>query len=521
MSARTTTLRAPQRPPDLAAVLARAAVEIVAEEVGEHRVLDTFDGRIARRGQQLLLRCGDIEGPVFITLRGGDAVPAEVLLDRQPATADDFPRGPLRQRIVELLGVRVLLPLLTVTARRGDGALRGNAGRGATQVAVATLDDVTTPAGGLDGSWAIVEEQRGYPGASDRVVEALLAAGYEPVDGTVFDAAAAHAGVDLAGTSIQPGIALDARMPAVDGFRVVLQNLRAAIAANHDGAVAALDPEFLHDLRIAVRRTRAVLGSARDVIPEDDRRRARDEFRWIGQLTGPARDLDVYQLEWASHVADLDAETIAALEPVREHLAERRRRSHVELATELAGDRAGELWSWWDGRLADESASAADESAADAGRPLAKVVRRRIRRLHRRMVEHGRAIDAQSPDAALHELRKDAKQLRGIIECFGGLYDPRLRRPFVKRLKAMQDNLGEHQDAAVQASALVELAERLAGEIDVASLLAIGRLVERTEQRRIASRYEFAERFAGFDSDSTATALERMLESAGATGRTR
>ena len=41
--------------------------------------------------------------------------------------------------------------------------------------------------------------------------------------------------------------------------------------ANWDGTVADIDPEFLHDLRVAVRRTRVVLANAARVLPDDVR----------------------------------------------------------------------------------------------------------------------------------------------------------------------------------------------------------------------------------------------------------
>lgn len=562
MADRVTTLRAPQRPPDLAELLACAGVQPVVEDSSEYHVLDTFDGRIARRGQQLTMRrtvpatagqsaggAVDAPGGVVVTLRAApgsarpSAVTVEVGLAEPPTVAADFPNGPLRARIDELLDVRVVLPLLVFTARRGEGVHRGDDGAGATRVTVTTLDELDVgpspgvgpprspndgpPGSSPAGSWVIVEERRGYEGAAADVLAALRAAGYDESDVTVFEAAAAVAGVDLAGTSIEPGIPLDPRTSALAGFRAVLQNLRDAIVANHDGAVGAVDPEFLHDVRVAVRRSRAMLGAAGKVIDPDDRRRARDAFAWFGRITGPARDLDVYQLEWPSFTAGLDAATATALDPVRRDLADRRQVAHRELATALTSSRATELWQWWDRWLAAPPAGteAAEQAAddahpskqagdrADAGRPVGTIARRRIRRAHRRMLERGRAIGPTTPAAELHALRKDAKQLRYLIECFGGLYEPAARRPFVQRLKTMQENLGEHQDAEVQALMLGELADQLGAQLDVSSMLAIGRLIERLERRRRAARAAFAARFAAFDDATTATALERMLRS--------
>ena len=59
-------------------------------------------------------------------------------------------------------------------------------------------------------------------------------------------------------------------LPAVDGYRAVLANLAITIRANWQGTIDQSDTEFLHDLRIAVRRTRTVLGEAKGVLGHAD-----------------------------------------------------------------------------------------------------------------------------------------------------------------------------------------------------------------------------------------------------------
>ena len=63
----------------------------------------------------------------------------------------------------------------------------------------------------------------------------------------------------------------------------------------------------------------------------------------------------------------------------------------------------------------------------------------------------------------------------------------------------------------------VALLRSLTVELDEAgtaadTLVAIGQLTERLDQTRVAARAEFAERFADYDSPTTARALDAMLE---------
>ena len=77
----------------------------------------------------------------------------------------------------------------------------------------------------------------------------------------------------------------------------------AELDATVDGIVADVDSEFLHDFRVAVRRTRSVLKLLGDVLPAGLADRLGPEFRWLGDVTTPTRDLDVYLLELDSLAA--------------------------------------------------------------------------------------------------------------------------------------------------------------------------------------------------------------------------
>ncbi|MDP9464906.1 MAG: CHAD domain-containing protein, partial [Actinomycetota bacterium] len=267
----------------------------------------------------------------------------------------------------------------------------------------------------------------------------------------------------------------------------------------------------LHDLRVAVRRTRSVLSQGKKVLPPAIVEPTGERFAWLGTLTSPARDLDVYLIEWDSYTGPLGAGVIAALEPVRDILEQRHRAAHSALAQALQSAEVAEMMITWGTWLHDPSSD--DPQGVDAGRPLGKVVARRIARAQANLVEHGRLIRPDTPAKQVHDLRKDAKKLRYLVECFGSLLPRAPRKAFVRRLKAVQDNLGEHQDAEVHVAQL----RVISGELHQfgappATMLAIGQLIERLEQRRIAARAEFAGRFAEYDTTSPQRALDAALE---------
>ena len=70
---------------------------------------------------------------------------------------------------------------------------------------------------------------------------------------------------------------------------------------NESGVTNNIDSEFLHDFRIAVRRTRSALGQIKGVFDDEVLAKYKKEFAWLGAMTTPARDLDVMLLEFKKY----------------------------------------------------------------------------------------------------------------------------------------------------------------------------------------------------------------------------
>jgi CHAD domain-containing protein len=119
--------------------------------------------------------------------------------------------------------------------------------------------------------------------------------------------------------------------------------------------------------------------------------------------------------------------------------------------------------------------------------------------VYRRMAKRGQAVEDSGPAEALHDMRKQGKELRYLLEFFAILYPEDVVRPMVKKLKALQDVLGRFQDAEVQAAMLHTHREAVgARDNGPAALMAMGLLVDRLDRDQVAARAEFGERFAAF-----------------------
>lgn len=510
------TFSHPDRPSSVVVdTLVRKGFEVDSPQRTTITVLDTFDGRLHEAGLRLTLRRSGPAELVLVTM--GAAQDARLSCSKVPSWPSDLPAGPFRSRLASVTKERALLPLLTISA---DVRTLRHLDRRGKVVVTAELHDHL----GVDGAddaqaaelptWVVeVLPVLGHAEAADAVVTRLGAAGLVARSDDLVELAARSVGVPLHGRDSSPTVPLDAADDALDGFRRVLTNLADTIEVNLEGTIADTDPEFLHELRVAVRRTRSVLAHGRSVLPTDIRDRYREAFGALGQVTGPPRDLDVQVMGWADYVSPLDEADAASLETVRAELDARRSAAHQQLSDVLRRAATRDLLDGWRAWLADP------DVGSSGGEPLGAVIARRIAKAQDKVIGDGRAIAPTSPAEMLHDLRKDAKKLRYLFECFGSLFPAKSRKAFVTHLKALQDNLGDHQDAEVQLAELRDLARALhqRGSVDADVLLAMGRLSDHLDRRRQHERDDFAQRFAAYDTKANARVLDELLrQSAGA-----
>jgi CHAD domain-containing protein len=279
----------------------------------------------------------------------------------------------------------------------------------------------------------------------------------------------------------------------------VLRALLDAIRENIDGAVAGQDPEFLHQLRVSVRRSRTVQRQLASVFGPFELPGFRTEFRWLQRVTGDARDLDVYLEDFESMRAFVPADIRGDLDPLRQVLGHWRLAANGAAARALQSRRTVELLADWE-TLLESLVQRPLEDRPAAALAISEVAARRIRKVYKRLVRMGRAIDPSSPAEEYHELRKKSKELRYLLELFGAqLFDPEVVEGLVGSLKSFQDVLGRHQDREVQTTLLRSLAEEVATlPRGPRAVMAMGVLVDRLQVDERAARDEFAECFAPF-----------------------
>jgi CHAD domain-containing protein len=459
--------------------------------------LDTFDWRIASAGARLTEETTD-GGRALRFIDAGGQPPHVLPLTSSIRFARQLPESVLRTRLESLADIRALLPVGECRVERQSGRLRSLTGDTAALLTLetATILDRAGRAAGEPVSRIEVLGLPGFEAAVEIVVERLQALATTSDDSTgLMELAVAARGRRIGDYSSKLKLDLDPAQTADSALRSILQTLLGTLHANVDGVIADHDTEFLHDFRVATRRTRAALAQLKGVLPAETVEAFRAEFQWLGSLTNPCRDLDVYLLEMDGF-RSLVGDSAAALAPLQDLLEKERAAALRQVRAGLRSRRFRSLLEGWQQFL--ENPTADDTPPPNAARPVSELSTQKIRKAYRRMLRWGLALGEDAALADLHRLRILGKKLRYLLEFFRSLYEPAEIEPLVEQLKLLQDILGGINDVRVQQQRLLELAHRreLAGRVE--TLLAMGRLAAALQQRQDRLRGELAVAFPAF-----------------------
>ncbi len=474
---------------------------------------DTFDWRLFANGLALEQRCAAADSD-SLCLRDlkGRTDDLTTPFARPPRFVEDLPPGALRRKLAPIVAVRALLPVARL--RTKEMAI-GMLNKDQKTIAFLTIEDnrIVAKKGRARApslGFVVIRPVRGYVKAASRVTRRLTEdLGLQAAGADILVYALNTLNLAPLSYSAKPAIALDPSMRAHDATSLIFRNLLGVLTANEEGLLADIDSEFLHDFRVAVRRTRTVLAQTRSLHPEAERKRLQDDLRWLQSVTGPARDIDVYLLKFDGYRALLDPTLKPSLTALRQYLEQEKISRHQLLNRELQSTRYRELLSVW--RAFAEDASSPISTIASP--PVCEFVGERIWRLYRRVIKTGTAITDASPPEELHYLRKTGKKLRYMLELFESIYPKAEIRHLVRALKKLQDNLGDMNDLQVQSDALQLIGEHMydRGTAAPQTLMAMGALVDALEQKKHAERKAFRNRFIKFTQQGVDTRFRRLF----------
>jgi len=257
-------------------------------------------------------------------------------------------------------------------------------------------------------------------------------------------------------------------------LRGVVERATTLLLANMAPPGEAVDPEFVHQARVAVRRLRS---AARLLGDSAGWPKALDgDLRWIGRRLGAVRDWDVLQVQT---LPALTAELPALGGSLAEQARELRQPDHAALHAALTGARFARMTL----RLLQWSASATGRAPT-----LRSSARKLLARMHRRLLGSAAFFVALTIEDQ-HRVRIRAKRLRYALDLFAGALPAKPTARFVEHLARLQDELGALNDAVVAAA----LVPGLAGAARIDAGPAYDWLGEQRQQHALRAEAVLAE----------------------------
>ncbi len=252
-----------------------------------------------------------------------------------------------------------------------------------------------------------------------------------------------------------------------DAMRTITAACLDHYEANVEGALDSNDPEYVHQLRVALRRLRSAIHIFRPAHADH----VSAELKWLANTMGAARDWDVLATSTLPALFGPNKKSAAARKLLAA-AAQRQALARDDARAALVSGRAAMLvmtlarWVHITADFAllpDEAANHGDDMTVPASQDLTRFASHKINRSYRRVARSKDALVDMAPDAR-HRLRIKAKHLRYALEFFSSLFPAKRVVQYVKALGRIQDGLGATNDDAV--------ALRLIGELAPAKALA-------------------------------------------------
>lgn len=290
-------------------------------------------------------------------------------------------------------------------------------------------------------------------------------------------------------------------------FRELLHVMQSCEAGMRKNA----DPDYLHDFRVATRKSRTLLTMVSSVFPKQTVDRYASGFAWLLKATSPTRDLHVYLEKLPDHVHHLPADKVAGLELLHDYLQEKLVQEHQSLLAQLESKRYHNLMKSWQLFL-DEPVSN-NARMTNARRPVKDVADKALKRAFRKLAKRGDTIRTSNKVSALHKFRISCKRFRYLLALFKHLYHEKNVTPVIKLLKNIQETLGDYHDLQVEIDILKEFEVQLCDKEALleASMDANNELLDYMTQQQLIKLEHFQQIYKELGSKQSRARFKSIL----------
>lgn len=254
------------------------------------------------------------------------------------------------------------------------------------------------------------------------------------------------------------------------GMRRIFAACLVHAQANVAGFLHSDDVEYLHQLRVGMRRFKSALKLFRDLVALPPA--LREQFDELSSLLGAARDADVLLLSTLADLNGAEKQTQpmhALLEHAARHAAERRTAAREALHSTRHAQLMIALFEWVDCKRWRRDVSKQERQRLRT--PLAGYAHHAVIAAHALVARRaGKVRDEQREEKpndkaddggaarSLHRLRIAGKQSRYAVDFFTDIERPQRAEKYIRQLTRAQDALGALNDVSVARHTLADFA---------------------------------------------------------------
>ncbi len=416
---------------------------------------DTPDLKLHARGVTLRVRRENghwlqtvkVGGP----MRAGLSAPieAEATLDEAQPVLRHIPDKVLRHRVRSLIGDAPLAPVFETIIDRTQQSITAADG---SEVEIA-FDHGVVRAGGDEHKLCEVELElkSGSPDALAGLAQSIFVGlPIELAQQTKADRGYELIGAKASRPALEPVTATIPHLRPSDHVPYAMRRIASCVVdqvlGNWTVVLETGDPEGTHQMRVGLRRLRSALKAFPSARRNENLKSLDMRLRDLSRMLGELRDADVLLSDVVASVLPT-AGLAAAIEDVKRTLERRRETRLADVRVQL---KAAE-WTDVKLRLAILPFALEHASGGESGKrqkSVGNIAGKALERQWRRVALLGSRIE-ELDVAHRHELRKELKTLRYMVELFSSIYPAGKVRRVVKRVRAMQDVLGYLNDVAL------------------------------------------------------------------------
>jgi len=415
-------------------------------EEKNYQYFDTFDWRLFQNKLQLSLH------EKKLLLKNSDretlaTPPVEISSEAPPAFWWDFPDSQLKDKLEPVIKIRALMLLFHCCRKSRQFRILNNDEKTVVRLAVNNIQ-VKDKEKSATLRLLTLSPLRGYDSELAKITGLFGLSDLGETKESQFELSLKALGRTPGSYSSKLDIKLHPQMTSLQATRKIFQHLLRTMRGNEPGLKADIDTEFLHDFRVAIRRTRSALAQIKGVLPDRLVERFKKDFAYIQRATNSVRDLDVYLLNESQYKQMVPESIQSGLDDFFDHLKKQRTTEFKKMLRTLNSKRYAAIMNTWQELLEDDDESFPEME--NSFKPVARLSKTLIMKRYKKIIKASERITPETQDKTLHELRIDCKKLRYLLEFFASLYPEKEIDYLVKQLKKLQDNLGDFNDFSVQ-----------------------------------------------------------------------